>query len=98
MKIHFNHCVKKIDKKFSNTNWYKFHIFADEKEDVLKTINYVEYQLHWSYVDPKRTVRRDANNNDFHLDIHGVSAFGININIRFYDGTEKKQFYSLKYD
>lgn len=101
MPIKFKHCFKKLPPKKIRSrsyNWYQFYIWIEESENILQKINYVEYELHKSFPDPTRIIGQEKSNKKFYLNVHAISAFGINITVRFKDGIEDQQLYFLNLD
>jgi transcription initiation factor IIF auxiliary subunit len=97
MTVQFDHCHKNLERrriKGVEYNWYEFRIFVKDL-DALQNIDYVEYHLHPSFANPIRKVGQARKESNFYLKVDGVSAFSINIIVRFNDGTEEEQLYSL---
>jgi transcription initiation factor IIF auxiliary subunit len=99
MTIIFDHCHKDLGHKIIRDVdyfWYRFRIFIkDPDPTVIENINYVEYHLHPSFANPIRRVGQERSKSNFFLEIDGISAFGLNIFIRFKDDKEEEQFYHL---
>lgn len=98
MTIHFNNYAKKVGTKKirgSDYNWFKWHVFVDEPDNVLKNIDYVEYQLHPTFPGPIRNVGGERRSSKFYLETEGYGGFTMNIIVRFIDGTEEEDKYFL---
>lgn len=89
MTLHFKNYTKKIGTKEirgSTYNWYKWRVFVDEDDDILQNIDYVEYQLHHTFVAPNRRVGKERRPSKFYLEGEGYGSFNINIIVGYEDG------------
>lgn len=93
-KIKFHNYSMLAGKKY-NDDWWRWCIFVDEKEQVVKKIKQVEYTLHPTFPDPIRTV--DDRSERFALYSSGWGQFTAFIEIIFNDNTTKNQSYFVKF-
>lgn len=68
-------------------NLWEWTIFIKATPETLSTIEYVEYELHPTFLEPIRKVT--TSHNKFALTARGWGTFEIKIQVHFYDGTEK---------
>lgn len=96
MEIKFNNYARKIGNRWIrdvNYTWYSWRVFVDASDDVLDTIEYVEYLLDPSFPSPNRRV--DKRVPKFALESRGWGSFMMGITVRFKNGTEEKYSYYL---
>lgn len=97
MTVQFDHCHKNLERKIIKDveyYWYEFRIFVKDSK-ILQNIDYVEYHLHPSFAYPIRRLDQERSKSNFELKVDGVSAFSININVGFKDGSKEEQLYFL---
>jgi hypothetical protein len=78
MKTKFNNFARKIGKKNfgeSELKWYKWRVFVDEDDSILKKIKFINYILDPTYRDPNR--RSFDILSKFALEDEGQSSFTI---------------------
>jgi len=98
MTISFNNYAKKIGTREigeSKFDWYKWCAFVVAPEDDLDKIEYVDYLLDPSFPHPNRRVKKDRRKYNFSLKSEGWGNFGMQITIKFKDGTEQDYYYYL---
>ena len=66
--------------------YYKWRVFVDEPQEVLNSIETVEYTLHPTFPEPHQ-VRTDPADG-FALETSGWGEFNILVTIRYKDGRE----------
>ena len=72
---------------------YRWQVFVDDKETILDKIDSVTYVLHPTFPNPVREV--SDRKSKFALETTGWGSFDIRIMIRYKDGKEEEEWYSL---
>lgn len=93
-KIEFNNYAKETRKLYGKT-YYRWRVFVDEPENVLKTIEEIEYLLHPTFSEPLQI--RDNRGDKFAIEATGWGEFIIQISIKFINQTTSETSYYLDF-
>lgn len=84
----------RLFRQSRGTDVYSWCVFLKATEEVVKTIEMVEYTLHPTFPSPVREITDAAHS--FALQSEGWGVFGIDIRVFFRDGQEQELVYALK--
>ncbi len=77
-------------------DYWDWTIFINAPEDVLERIEYVEYELHPTFINPMRIVnQRSSGPYAFPLNSSGWGTFTVKIKVYYNDGTYQRLAHSL---
>ncbi len=87
--------IRNWARKIPKTDRVDWGIWIDEKEDVLREIDHVEYTLHPTFRNP---IREESNpDTQFEHKTNGWGTFQISIIVFFKDGTTHKTKHMLRF-
>jgi len=92
MTVNFDNYARQINSG-GDTDQYQWRVFVKDTESVLDSIERVTYLLHPTFVNPLRVIK--DRENKFELVSIGWGEFEIEITIKFKEGNETKQVYSV---
>ena len=96
MKIKFNNYAKKIGiKKFQDEqyDWYRWRVFIEAPPSILNTIEYIDYILHPTFIDPNRRIT--DRSTKFALESEGWGSFMIIGTVHYKKGNDEDFEYYL---
>ena len=73
------------ESKYAGEDYWEWSVWIDASEGDLDKIDYVVYNLHFSFPDPVKTIK--TRQNHFRLNASGWGTFTIYARINFKDGT-----------
>jgi transcription initiation factor IIF auxiliary subunit len=76
-------------------NWYRWMIFIDETEEVLDTIDAVDYLLHQTFSNPQVNVT--DRSKKFAFETQGWGTFRVYITVYFKSGEVEETEYVLNF-
>ena len=83
----------------SKSNYWEWTIFINAPEDVLEKIEYVEYTLHPTFLNPVRIVnQRSSGDYAFPLTTSGWGTFTVKIKVFYKDGTYQRLAHTLVFN
>lgn len=90
--IKFSNYARRIGDKY-NQPYYEWRVFVDEPQNVLDTIQQIDYELHPTFIQPFQSSR--DRDHQFELKESGWGEFRILITVRYTNGTQAKASYPL---
>jgi len=96
MPVRFDNYARKVEMRRQRDReyaWYRWRVFVAEAPPVLDRIEYVEYVLHPTFVNPSRRVADRAT--AFALESEGWGGFEIYGTVHFRDGRDEDFEYFL---
>jgi YEATS family len=91
-EIRFNNYAKKI-RALSERTYYRWRVFVDEPDQVLKGIAEVQYLLHPTFPEPLQVRTNPADK--FAVEASGWGQFLIHIAVKYKDGSTVETGYNL---
>jgi transcription initiation factor IIF auxiliary subunit len=96
--IKVNNYAEKIDTrnvKGREYNWYRWMIFIDEPDEVLNTIDSVDYLLHPTFPNPQVNV--SDRSTKFAYETVGWGMFTVYVTVYFKSGEAEETRYTLNF-